>query len=133
MTQPIKFIYKSYKDMLCPIIKFSLRHKGAWMDVESYVDSGASVSLFSVIEAQRLKLDYRSGKRIYSMVGDGNLIPVYLHKLTANIGEVIFDAEIGFSPSLGVGFNLLGRRSFFTAFDITFSDATRTITFTSRK
>ena len=133
MTQPITFPYKIYKDLLCPIVKFSMRAKGKWIDVESYVDSGASVSLFSIIEAQRLSFDYRQGKRIYSMVGDGNLIPVYLHKLTANLGETVFEAEIGFSPSLGVGFNLMGRRSFFTTFDILFSDSTRKITFIPRR
>jgi hypothetical protein len=133
MNQPVTFSYKIYKNLLCPIVKFSLRAKGKWIDVESYVDSGASVSLFSTMEAQRLSLDYRQGKRIYSMVDDGNLIPVYLHKLTANLGEVIFAAEIGFSPSLGVGFNLMGRRSFFTAFDILFSDSSRKITFIPRK
>jgi hypothetical protein len=132
MNQPIIFPYKMYKNMPCPIIKFSLCAQKKWIDVESYVDSGASVSLFSIIDAQRLGLDYRTGKRTYSMVGDGNLIPVYLHKLQAKLGNKAFKAAIGFSPSLGVGFNLMGRRDFFSQFDITFSDASRTITFTPR-
>jgi len=62
-------------------------------------------------------------------IGDGSYIPVYLHKLTIRIGNVSFKATIGFSPRLGVGFNLLGRKDVFERFDITFSDAKKIISF----
>ena len=132
MSQPSTFPYKIYKDSHCPIIKFSLCAHKDWIDTEAYVDSGASVSLLSILEAQRLKLDYTTGKRIYFRMGDGSLIPVYLHKLSVKIGDVSFKATIGFSAQLGVGFNLIGREDFFNNFDITFSDAARTVTFLPR-
>ena len=129
MNQPIIFPYKIYKDFPCPIIKFGLRKQNKSIDVEAYVDSGASISLFCIIESQRLKINYKSGQETFSMVGDGSLIPVYLHKLLVKIGDVSFKATIGFSPRLGVGFNLIGRRDVFDHFDITFSESTKTITF----
>jgi hypothetical protein len=132
MSQPIAFPYKTYKDSPCPIIKFSLCAHQDWIDSEAYVDSGASVSLFSILESQRLRLDYTRGKRIYFRMGDGSLIPVYLHKLSVKLGDISFKAAIGFSAQLGVGFNLIGREDFFNRFDITFSDATKTITFLPR-
>jgi len=38
------------------------------------------------------------------------------------LGEREFPADIGFSKQLGIGFNLLGRRSFFDRFKICFDD-----------
>jgi hypothetical protein len=36
---------------------------------------------------------------------DGGLIPVYLHKLPVKFANVKFNAPLGFSENLGVGFN----------------------------
>ena len=133
MSKPIAFPYKVYKNYPCPIIKLALYGEKNWFETEAYVDSGASFSLFSITEAQRIGINYMRGRKTLSMVGDGSLIPVYLHRLPVRIGSKDFRAAIGFSPRLGTGFNLLGRRDFFTHFDITFSDATRTIFFLPRK
>jgi hypothetical protein len=65
-------------------------------------------------------------------VGDGKSIPVYFHTLPIIIGNVSFNAIIGFSEKLGVGFNLLGRRSVFEKFVVVFDDIKRQITFISR-
>lgn len=69
------------------------------------------------------------GHRIHSMVGDGSMIPVYIHRIAVLIGPFEFPAHIGFSNRLGVGFNLLGRQDVFTRFDVTFSDSRRRIHF----
>jgi len=127
--QPIVFAYKVYKGSACPIIDFEIQAQRNWIKVEAYVDSGASISLFSPIEAERLKLNYRAGKETFIMVGDGSLIPVYLHKLPIKIGHIRLKVTIGFSPRLGVGFNLLGRHDIFSRFDVTFSDSTKTVSF----
>jgi hypothetical protein len=77
-------------------------------------------------------LRYERGQAIYVLVGDGSAIPVYLHRLPIRIGAAQLTAQIGFSPRLGVGFNLLGRQDIFTHFDVTFSDATRRVIFRPR-
>ncbi len=93
------------------------------------MDSGAFVSIFSLNEAAGLGLDYLKGKETFVTVGDGGLIPVYVHRLRVQIGSIAFNAAIGFSPRLGVGFNLLGRRDIFTRFDVTFRDARQLVSF----
>jgi len=94
-----------------------------------YVDSGASVSILAEGEARLLGLDLRRGQLTYSIVGDGSSIPVYVHRLPVHIGPCRLIAHVGFSPRLGVGFNLLGRQDIFTRFDVTFSDSRQRITF----
>ena len=80
-------------------------------------------------EAEGLGLNYRTGRQVYITVGDGSLIPVHLHHLPIQLGPTRFNATIGFSPRLGVGFNLLGRQDLFSHFDVTFSDTRRLISF----
>jgi len=79
--------------------------------------------------ARQLGIRITSGKKTLATVGDGSKIPVYVHRLTVQLGLYRFKANIGFSSRLGVGFNLLGRRDFFFLFDVSFSDSKREITF----
>ena len=125
----IIFPYKNYKLNACPIITIEVEYNKTKKNIDAYVDSGASFSIFSVQETIRLGLPYQKGKKLFATVGDGSSIPVYLHTLPVKIGNVSFSATIGFSPRLGIGFNLIGRKDFFTFFDITFSDSAKTITF----
>ena len=101
-------------------------------DIEAYVDSGAFYSIFSSYEADAIGIDFKKGKLNNIIVGDGNTIPVYFHTLPITIGNISFNAVIGFSQKLGVGFNLLGRRSVFEKFVIVFDDVKKQITFIPR-
>ena len=74
------------------------------------MDTGATLVSFSVTDAQRLGIDYRSGKRSRSMMADGRLVSSYVVKLesvTAG-GLTLYnvDASIHEGASFGVG--LLG-------------------------
>lgn len=114
-----------------PIIPLELKGPLGWKATMAYVDSGASFTIFSVNEATRIGIDYTAGKEIMITVGDGSSIPVYLHKIPIKISNITFKATIGFSPRLGVGFNLLGRKDIFERFDVTFSDTRHTVIFHS--
>ena len=129
MSPPIIFPYKVYKGIACPIIGLEVRGPKGRLRTEAFVDSGASISVFLIKEAGELGIDFQKGKVVYSTVGDGSCIPVYLHKLLIKIGNIPFKATVGFSPKLGIGFNLLGRKDIFEHFDVTFSDSARTISF----
>jgi hypothetical protein len=107
-----------------------LRGTQGWKEVWLYVDSGALLSILAEGEARLLGLEMEQGQLTYSMVGDGSLIPVYIHRVPIRIGAVELTARVGFSPRLGVGFNLLGRQDIFTQFDVTFSDSRRLLRFT---
>lgn len=96
------------------------------------MDTGAFCTVLSNREAIGLGIDFRSVKPTHVTVGDGNLMPVYYHKLPIKIAAIKLRATIGFSDRLGVGFNLLGRKDIFSRFDVTFSDTTKTITFLPR-
>ncbi|OIN97314.1 hypothetical protein AUJ66_03735 [Candidatus Desantisbacteria bacterium CG1_02_38_46] len=128
--RPLTFPYISlHGKHPLPIIPLELKGPLGWKETMAYVDSGASFSIFSINEAHRLGIDYITGKEFMITVGDGSSIPVYLHRLSAKISRVSFKATIGFSPRLGVGFNLLGRKDVFERFDVTFSDSRRIVIF----
>lgn len=116
-----------------PIITLKILGKEGWIDFEAYIDSGASFSIFHIDRAEILGIDYKKGRPIYLTVGDGGLLEIYLHKLKVELANKRFTAEIGFSKQLGVGFNLLGRRSFFDYFRICFDDFHRWIDLTALK
>lgn len=95
----------------------------------AFVDSGAAFSVFDKDEALRLGLDYKKGRELMMVVGDGSYIPVYIHRLSLKIGDEEIKAEIGFSDRLGVGFNLLGRKGVFEAFKVCFDEIKQLVTF----
>ena len=132
MKKRIVFPYKNYRFNACPIIPIEITFKKTKKIVEAYVDSGAFLSIFSLQEAMRLNIPYEKGRKSFLTVGDGSIIPVYLHLLSVKIGTISFNAHIGFSPRLGVGFNLLGRKDIFRKIDITFSDKDKTVSFIPR-
>ena len=63
-----------------------------------------------------------------AVVGDGSFIPFYLHKLQVRLGEDEFTMEEGFSPKLGVGFNLLGM-DLFDRYKVTFDNKAKKVIF----
>lgn len=132
-NRSIKFPYKSYKNIPCPIITLELKGPKGWFGVDAYIDTGVFYSIFSTQDAELLGIAYRRGRKSFATVGDGSLIPVYFHSLPIKIGNISFKAPIAFSPRLGVGFNLLGRKGIFDYFIVMFDDTKRTITFLPRK
>lgn len=129
--RPVAFPYIPYHGHPAPIIPLRIRGPRGWIIVWAYVDSGASISILNTArEAGRLGIRAEDGRLVYSVVGDGSLIPVYVHRLSVRLGPLELTAAIGFSSHLGVGFNLLGRQDIFSAADVTFSDARQLVLFT---
>jgi hypothetical protein len=91
------------------------------------VDSGASWSVFHVDVAQLLGIKLHKAKRRYIALGNGSVIPIYLHHIRVRFAGQEFLAPAGFSDALRVGFNLLGRAGFFDRFQMCFNDRTRTL------
>ena len=108
----IEFKYALHKRRDIPLIPVGLRTRGKWMEVWTYIDSGSFYSIFDEKVAEVLDINLETGKRVLAVVGDGSFIPIYLHKVGIRIGEDEFGMNIGFSPKLGVGFNLLGMDIF---------------------
>lgn len=119
-----------YKGKAYPIIDIEMQNteNELWIPMEVYVDSGASFSIFTVRDALRVSIDYESGKKVFSTVGDGSVIPVYLHERNIKIGDAAIKEVVGFSPRLGIGFNLPGQ-NIFDHFLVTFNNPAKTISF----
>lgn len=123
------FPYLKHERFYVPSIPVGLFLGGAWNRVFAYVDSGAQFSVFDAAIMESLRLSYQRAQRIDLTVGDGNTLPVYLHRVCVSIGDESFFAPIGFSEKLRIGFNLLGRSGIFNHFDVTFSDTKKIVTF----
>lgn len=109
-----------------PIVPLDIQsEKGVWIEFHAYIDSGARFSVFHADDAEALGLNLEDGRKIFLTVGDGAQIPAYIHKIPVKFAGRQFHAEIAFSPSLGVGTNLLGLASFFERFSICFHHAKR--------
>lgn len=121
----IEFPYTRHRGYLMPIIPVSINGHKLWV----FVDSGATFSMLSVDEAERIGIDWQSGRRQMIVVGDASYIPTFIHDLPLQIGTSQITAPIGFSERLGVGFNLLGRTGVFNQFEVCFNDHTRKLTF----
>lgn len=106
-----------------PVVHLKVQARdGVWYDVLAYVDSGAGYSVFHADYAKALGIDLKSGKKINLVVGDGSKIETFVHKLPVRFAGKEFTAEISFSPSLGIGTNILGMKSFFDKFRICFNN-----------
>lgn len=128
----VEFPYlKIYPKNYAPIVPIEIFSNQKWIGFEVYIDTGASFTIFHSDRAEILGINYISGRVIYVTVGDGGLIPVYLHKLPVRFARKEFNATIGFSKQLGVGFNLLGRKDFFNFFQICFNDKDKVIRVTA--
>jgi predicted aspartyl protease len=126
----MKFRYQQKHGKYLPIIPIRLRSaEGEWITFDGYVDSGASYSIFTEEIGEILGIDVEKGDKIHITVGDGSLITVYLHNLEVKIGKAEFNATVGFSKHLGIGFNVLGRKDFFDRFRVCFDEARKTVEF----
>ncbi len=125
----VTFPYRLSGGRLAPIISAGVRIGQAWRPIQLYLDSGATYTILRARVAQDVQFDYETGRKVLVQVGDGTLIPVFLHQLPMQIGSRRFVAPVGFSAKLGVPFNLLGRLGVFEHFRICFIEKRRTVTF----
>jgi hypothetical protein len=125
----MRFTYKLANGSFQPVITIGVNLENDWQRVDLYVDSGAACSVINSRFAKRYGFDYRIGRRTSLQVGDGNLIPVYLHDLEIQLGRERFTCPIGFSDRLGVSFNVLGKQGIFDKFKICFLEPQGIISF----
>ncbi len=114
---------------LSPMVPAGICVAGRWWVVQFYVDSGAFYTLLHARHAVDCGLDFKKGRKWFAQVGDGSLIPVFLHRLPMQIGGKRFEATVGFSEKLGIRFNLLGRQDVFQHFKICFHERRKVVTF----
>jgi len=126
----MNYPYIQFKNRFLPIvpIKFGLGNTD-WVEFTAYVDSGAGYSVFHESVIEILGLELEDGRKEYVTVGDGSLIPVYMHRIVIQLALEEFEAMIGFSKQLGIGFNIIGRRDIFERFKVCFTENERVVEF----
>ena len=125
----MKFSYMKLREKYLPIIPLKVKGEAGWTIYNAFVDSGAGYSIFQSDVAEDLNLKLEEGRREYVTVGDGSLIIVYIHRLEIQIGDEEFEAGIGFSKQLGIGFNIIGRKDIFERFKICFDEKEKVVEF----
>lgn len=113
-----------------PIVYLQAWTGNRWLYLQAYVDSGASLSVFHVDVAQLLGIKLNRAKRRYVALGNGAVLPIYLHGIRVRFAGAEFTAPAGFSDALHMGFNLMGRAGFFSRFELSFNDRDRVLTVT---
>ena len=125
----MKFPYLFFEGQFLPIVPLNLKGKVEWVESKAFVDTGAAYSLFPADYAEILGLVLENGELTELTVGDGNTIRVYLHNVLVSFAGKEFEAKIGFSKGLGVGFYILGRKGIFEKFLVTFNEYEKWVEF----
>ena len=126
----MKYPYIQFRNRFLPIIPIRFRiGNNDWIEFKAYVDSGAGYSVFHESVIEILGLELEEGHKEYVAVGDGSLIPVYMHRIVVQLALEEFEAMIGFSKHLGIGFNIIGRRDIFERFKVCFMENARVVEF----
>ncbi len=125
----MKFKYQYFEGKFLPIVPIKLKGKTEWLETMAFVDTGASYSLFHADIATILGLDLESGAKWEMVVGDGDILVAYLHKVLVSIAGEEFVATIGLSKELGVGFYIIGRKDIFDKFIVSFNEKEKQIEF----
>jgi hypothetical protein len=124
----IEFKYALHRQRDVPIIPVGLRTSGKWREVWAYIDSGSFYSIFDDKVSEMLEINLTAGEKVLAVVGDGSFIPIYLHRVGMRIEDDEFVMRIGFSPKLGVGFNLLGM-DIFDRYRVIFDNRAKKVVF----
>lgn len=124
----MKFPYLEFEGKYLPIAPIKI--KGSeWVEFKVFVDSGAGYSIFKASAAEILGLDIEKGEKDFVKIGGGSFIEVFNFKLPVSIADKAFEAKIGFSRSLGIGFHIIGRHDIFENFKVCFDEVERHVEF----
>jgi hypothetical protein len=128
-AERVVFRYKPMLGHLSPTATVGLCLGETWRRVDFYVDSGAAYSIVHGDFATDVGFEFTAGRRLLVKIGDGSLMPVFLHQVPLQIGPHRIEARMGFSNHLGIGFHLLGRLDVFDRFRVCFHERERSVIF----
>ena len=128
-TDRVVFRYKPMLGRLSPTATLGLYLNETWHRADFYVGSGAAYSIVHGDFARDAGFDFATGERLLVKVGDGSLIPIFVHRVPVQFGPHRLDVRLGFSNQLGIGFHLLGRLDVFDRFRVCFHERERSVIF----
>jgi len=117
---------------IIPLVPIVLRHGDKEFEIDALADSGASSCLFAGMLGLGLGLDVEKApfQEIYGL-GRG-VVKAYYHKITLQIGRVVWDEYVGFCFENFRVDGLLGQKGFFSKFRVVFDYQTQTISVCQR-
>ena len=123
----MKYKYQFFNGEFLPVVNIMLKSKKDQVELKAFIDTGASYCLVHADVTEILGIDLEAGEKTEMVLGDGNILAVYLHELDVSISGVEFKTRIGFSKSLGIGFDIIGRKGIFDKFRVCFNERDKEI------
>ncbi len=133
---PRRMEFPYLKDSLgryAPIVYLQTWTGDRWLYLQAYVDSGASWTIFHGDVATLLGLKRSQLQRRYMSMGNGSVIPIFIHRIKVRFAGAQFIVPVGFSDHLTTGFNILGRAGFFDRFVVSFNERARLLTVSTHR
>ncbi|MDP3640587.1 MAG: aspartyl protease family protein [Nanoarchaeota archaeon] len=125
----MKYPYQYSDGIFLPLVAIKIKGKLEWVEFKAFVDTGASYSLFHADVAEILGLELEKGESREMVLGDGDLLKVFVHKIKVALAGKEFLASIGFSREVGIGFYIIGRKDLFDKFLVIFNEKERWVEF----
>ena len=107
---------------MAPIIPLQVLAGHRWRRLHAYVDSGAAYSILTVADARRLGLLKIKARRMALTTSGGRTVSISLHRLWVKLGRERLSITFGVPRGFDVEINLLGRRDFFSRYQVSFDD-----------
>mgnify|MGYP001588262308 FL=1 len=92
------------------------------------IDSGATITVVPLTDAQELHIDLKRGKRLAVRGITGVALPAVMRRLRLTLGGVSFRAPVAFVSGTSIP-RILGREGVFSRFSILFAEANRKVAF----
>ncbi len=125
----MKYRYQFFNGEFLPVVNIALKSKKNTVELKAFIDTGASYCLVHADVTEILGIDLETGEKTEMILGDGNILTVYLHEIEVSVGGVEFKARVGFSKGLGIGFDIIGRKGIFDKFKVCFNERDKEIEF----
>ena len=129
----MRFPYQYFEGKFLPIIPLKIKGTEGWVELRGFVDTGASYCLFHIDVAEVLGLKLAEGERGEMVLGDGDVLTVFVYNLSVSIAGKEFKAKIGFSKGLNINIYIIGRENIFEQFIVCFDEKEKAIEFKPRE
>ncbi|MBI2666849.1 hypothetical protein HYX13_04510 [Candidatus Woesearchaeota archaeon] len=103
----MKFPYLLFEGQFLPVIPLRIKYRGEWIAIKAYIDTGASFCIFPAEMTELLGITLEEGEYKEVVLGDGDILKIYIHKITILIAGMEFEISAGFSKNVGTGFFFL--------------------------
>lgn len=121
------------KYLLRPIIPVSINSNNRKLRFEALIDSGADYTIFPGGLGRILGLEIESGKKDSIIGVSGEVVKVYFHPVTIDVGGWPFNILAGFADGMNQNYGILGQKGFFDLFIVKFDLEKKEIELKPRK